>query len=165
MKKLEELLNLPDHKDDVKKVEREIKSQAKLVPQIDDIDDTISQVDKVSASLPRVDGLGSASDKELDELSSKATDAYENLMDLGMNTEIRYSGKIFEVAAAMLKNAIDAKSVKLDKKLKIIDLQLKKQKLEMEKNQAKPDESDPLDMTGYIVADRNSIMEKIKKLK
>lgn len=164
-KKLEDLLGLPEHKEDVKKVEKEIRTQAKLVPRLEDIDETHSQIDKISSALPRVDGLGAVADQELDDLSKKATDAYENLMDLGMNSEMRYSGKIFEIAAAMLKNAIDAKSVKLDKKLKMVELQLKKQKQEMEAQSQKPDDSETIDATGYLVTDRNSLMEKIRKVK
>jgi hypothetical protein len=51
-------------------------------------------------------------------------------MDLGMNVDSRYSGRIFEVASNFLKNAIDAKSSKIDKKLKMVELQLKKMKLD-----------------------------------
>ena len=35
-----------------------------------------------------------------------------------MNVEVRYSGRIFEVAGGMLKHAIDAKTAKIEKKLK-----------------------------------------------
>ena len=51
-------------------------------------------------------------------------------MDLGMNVDSRYSGRIFEVASTMLRNAIDAKSNKIDKKLKMVELQLKKMKID-----------------------------------
>ena len=125
MKKLEELLNLPEHKKDIKKAEKAnlpAESQAMLRD--------ISEYDKISAALPVVKGLGDIGDKELDDLAQRATDAYDDLMDLGMNVEARYSGRIFEVAGTMLKNAIDAKSAKLDKKLKMIELQLKKQQLD-----------------------------------
>ena len=35
--------------------------------------------------------------------------AYEDLMDLGMNVESRYSGRVFEVAGQMLKTNLDAR--------------------------------------------------------
>ena len=47
-----------------------------------------------------------------------------------MNVDSRYSGRLFEVAGNFLRNAIDAKAGKIDKKLKIIELQLKKKKLD-----------------------------------
>ena len=53
-------------------------------------------------------------------------DAYDDPMDLGMNVESRYSGRVFEVAGQMLKKRPDAKVAKLDKKLKMVELQLKK---------------------------------------
>ena len=69
---------------------------------------------------------GELSDLELDKLAGEAEDSYKTLMDLGMNVDSRYSGRIFEVASTMLRNAIDAKSSKIDKKLKMVELQLKK---------------------------------------
>ena len=78
-----------------------------------------------------------------------------------MNVEARYSSRIFEVAGGMLKNAIDAKSAKIDKKLKMIELQLKKQKLDQD---TAGDDSVTLQGDGYIVTDRNSLLEKLKNM-
>ena len=80
-----------------------------------------------------------------------------------MNVEARYSGRVFEVAGSMLKNAIDAKAAKIDKKLKMVELQLKKQKLDQD---TKLDDNS-IDMTNsaVIVTDRNSLIEKLKNLK
>jgi hypothetical protein len=121
----------------------------------------ISEFDKISAALPVVKGLGDVGDKELDDLAQRATDAYDDLMDLGMNVEARYSGRIFEVAGTMLKNAIDAKSAKLDKKLKMIELQLKKQQIDQKAGQ----EDTAIQGQGVIITDRNSLIEKLKSMK
>jgi hypothetical protein len=161
MKKLEEILNLPASKDIIKAEEKrkqkEVKSQAQ--PLLRDI----SEFDKISAALPKVDGLGDLADSEFDALAQRATDAYDDLMDLGMNVEARYSGRIFEVAGGMLKNAIDAKAAKIDKKLKMIELQLKKQKLDQDANTA-DDNGINLNGDGFIVTDRNSLLEKLKNM-
>ena len=88
--------------------------------------------------------------------------AYDDLMDLGMNVESRYSGRVFEVAGTMLKTNLDAKVAKLDKKLKMIELQLKKQKADADTF------SSPAGMSegdGYVVTDRNSLLEKLKGMK
>jgi uncharacterized protein YacL (UPF0231 family) len=106
--------------------------------------------------------LGDLADSELDALAQRATDAYDDLMDLGMNVESRYSSRIFEVAGGMLKNAIDAKSAKIDKKLKMIELQLKKQQLDQK---AGHDEGITVHGEGVIVSDRNSLLEKLKSMK
>ena len=158
-KKLEEILNLPDSK---KIVKQEEKAQAKAElaqPFLRDM----SEFDKISAALPAVKGLGDIADNELDELAQKAKDAYEDIMDLGMNVEARYSARLFEVAAGMLGHAISAKSAKLDKKLKMIDLQLKKQKIDQDANGA--DDSVTLQGDGVIITDRNSLLEKLKQMK
>jgi hypothetical protein len=158
MKNLEEILNLPESKKTIKKAEKE-KADEVAQPFLRDM----SEFDKIAASLPAVKGLGDAADAEFDALAQRATDAYDDLMDLGMNVEARYSGRIFEVAGGMLKNAIDAKAAKIDKKLKMIELQLKKQKLDQDAGQ----EDSGIDVTGsgVIVSDRNSLIEKLKNMK
>ena len=51
-------------------------------------------------------------------------------MDLGMQVDSRFASEIFSVASQMLGHAITAKTAKMNKKLKMIDLQLKKAKLD-----------------------------------
>lgn len=155
-KKLEELLNLPESKKVIKKAEKE-----QAVQQAQPLLRDISEFDKIAAALPQVKGLGDVSDSEFDALAQRATDAFDDLIDLGMNVEARYSGRIFEVAGTMLKNAIDAKAAKIDKKLKMVELQLKKQKLDQESNL---DDSIDVSGTGVIVTDRNSLIEKLKNM-
>ena len=157
MKKLEEILNLPESKMIIKKDEK-VRSAEMAQPFLREI----SEFDKIAAALPQVKGLGDISDSEFDELAQRATDAFDDLMDLGMNVEARYSGRVFEVAGSMLKNAIDAKAAKIDKKLKMIDLQLKKQKLDQD---TKLDDGIDVSGTGVIVTDRNSLLEKLKSMK
>jgi hypothetical protein len=159
-KKLEELLNLPESKKIVKDEEKKSKKQELAQPFLRDM----SEFDKISAALPAVKGLGDASDAEFDSLAQRATDAYDDLIDLGMNVEARYSARIFEVAGTMLKNAIDAKSAKIDKKLKMIELQLKKQKLDQD-TAGSEDQGINLNGDGVIIADRNSLIEKLKQMK
>ena len=121
----------------------------------------IAEMDKISAALPQVRGLGELADNELGEVADKAMEAYEDLMDLGMNVESRYSGRVFEVAGQMLKTNLDAKVAKLDKKLKMVELQLKKEKLDKD---GKADGESIVQGEGYIVTDRNSLLEKLKNM-
>ena len=158
MKKLEEILNLPESKKTIQKDQKR-SSEETAAPFLRDM----AEFDKIYASLPQVQGLGELADSEFDALAQRATDAYDDLMDLGMNVEARYSGRIFEVAGGMLKNAIDAKAAKIDKKLKMIELQLKKAKLDQDAGQQ--DDSVSVQGTGVIVTDRNSLLEKLKTMK
>jgi hypothetical protein len=166
-RKLETLLNLPEYQTEANEIKDKIKQEKTNLQELDIVDQTITDIDTVSASLPIVSGLGHVADKELDDLAEKATKAYEDLMDLGMNVESRYSSRIFEVASTMLKNAIDAKTAKLDKKLKVVELQLRKQRLEHDiatRERKNNSDNDAIDMTEYVVTDRNSLLEKLKKI-
>lgn len=159
-KKLEEILNLPASKEVIKAEEQKKKKAIAEVQQPFLRD--MAEFDKISASLPQVKGLGDLADEEFDDLAKRATDAYDDLMDLGMNVEARYSSRIFEVAQSALKNAIDAKAAKIDKKLKMIELQLKKQKLDQD---TKPtEESVSIHGEGVIISDRNSLLAKLKSM-
>ncbi len=99
--------------------------------------EALTNLEKIETALPTVRGL-EASDREMDELSKKAETSFQDLMDLGMQVDSRFSGDIFSVASNMLNHAITAKTAKLNKKLKMIDLQLKKATLDQ--RQAKMEE-------------------------
>jgi hypothetical protein len=170
-KKLEDILNLPNVKEAFKEVDKKEKDKKlketangstskNLDPQTQkNLQKSYAEFDKIAASLPQVKGLDELSDLELDKLAIEAEESYKNLMDLGMNVDSRYSGRIFEVASTMLRNAIDAKGSKIDKKLKMVELQLKKQKLDQSNKDGGPiEESD-----GYVISDRNELMKKLLK--
>ena len=66
MKKLEEILNLPESKKLIKKEEMS-KAEEAVQPLLRDI----SEFDKIASALPQVKGLGDISDKEFDELAQR----------------------------------------------------------------------------------------------
>jgi hypothetical protein len=156
-KKLEELLNLPSNDEPLVAPPVEQVN----VPTID-LQEKLEEFDKIAAALPRVKGLGDMADLELDALAIKAEKAYDDLMDLGMNVEAKYGARMFEVAATMMTAAIQAKTNKIDKKLKMVDLQLKK--LAIDKKHGGAEAGETVDGVGYILTDRNSILEKLKNL-
>ena len=163
-KKLEELLNVPETQELVKPEKKRGKADPKLSAPADNLFRELGDIDKIASALPQVKGLGDISDTELDSLAQRATDAYDDLMDLGMNVEPRYSSRVFEVASSMLKNAIDAKSAKIDKKLKMIELQLKKAKLDQDALVKDPD-APSIHGEGVLITDRNSLLEKLRNIK
>lgn len=158
-KKLEELLNLPESKEIIQQENEKNKKPKKSAIPVHALEQ-LQEFDKITAALPQVTGLGDLGDTELDEVSEKSMAAYEDLMDLGMNVEARYSGRIFEVAGNMLRTNLDSKVAKLDKKLKMVELQLKKEKLDKEANP----EQNIVQGEGYLVTDRNSLLEKLKNM-
>lgn len=131
MKKLEEIFNLAETK--------------KFYPENGD-----------EPLLPSAD----TTDAEFDELASKAVQAFDDLVDLGMSVEPKYTSRLFEVASSMLSNAITAKSAKVNKNLRLMDLELKRQKMEQS--------ASPKDINAQpenvLISDRNSLLEKLKKM-
>ena len=123
-RKLEDLFDLPSSVEI--ETENEIPNIAETRAQLAVIDDAI---DKIDSALPAVRDLD-ASDGEMDELADLAKDSYKDLMDLGMQVDSRFASEIFNVAGTMLGHAITAKTAKMNKKLKVIDLQLKKMRLD-----------------------------------
>ena len=121
-KKLEELFELPQN---------EIDSLSRPIPENADLVTTtaLDNLTKIEEALPQVRGL-EAADGEMDELASLATSSYKDLMDLGMQVDSRFASEIFNSASSMLGHAITAKTAKLNKKLKMIELQLKKAALD-----------------------------------
>jgi hypothetical protein len=77
-----------------------------------------------------------------------------------MNSEARHAGKMFEVAATMLKNAVESKNAKADKKLRMIELQLKKQRVDQQDNKDS-NGAEVLEGEGYVVGDRNKLLDQL----
>ena len=157
-KKLEELFNLDEKAQPVPEVEIPVDLPIKDHAPVRSIDESYAEVERITQSLPSIKELDELGETELDDLDKKAEDAYDNLMDLGMNVEVRYSSRIFEVASSMLGHAITAKSNKVEKKLKAIDLQLKKYKIDKDNNE---DPNDVINGAGYVVLDRNEMIRKL----
>lgn len=91
----------------------------------DKIYTALSTAEKVDYALPTVTGLDDH-DSEMDTIAKKAIDTFEDLIALGGNVPDMHAGKIYEVAGQMLKTALEAKNAKADRKLRMIDMQIKK---------------------------------------
>jgi len=159
-KKLEDLFNLEEQEQAQQPVEAKEVTNEEKHQQIRSLNDSMQAVNKITGDLPQIRELDNLDEKDLDHLADKAEKVYDDLMDLGMNVEVRYSGRIFEVASSMLKNAVDAKTAKVDKKLKAVDLQLKKLKIDKDSPE---DPNDVLDGKGYVMLDRNELMKKLSE--
>jgi hypothetical protein len=152
-KKLEELFELPQlddslNEDIIQNKEIEIISQ-----------ETYSALEKIENALPQVRGLD-ASDIEMDELANLATSSYKDLFDLGMQVDSRFASEIFNSASSMLGHAITAKTAKINKKLKMLDLQLKKAALDQKINE-KVKEIEAVPAGEGALLDRNEILKGI----
>jgi hypothetical protein len=160
-KKLAELFNLPDQlQDEEVTAESAVALSREQQEVIEQVDETI---DKIDLALPTVRGL-TAGDNELDELADLAKKSAQDLLDLGMAMEARFSGTVFQTAGVMLGHAITAKQAKLDKKLKMVDLQLKKMRVDQQAQQlsrgAGAVAPEPIEGQGQLL-DRNALLAEI----
>jgi hypothetical protein len=153
-KRLEEIFGFPQ--DESPEDEITIDNAKQMIDASQEaLKDMDSSIDKIELALPAVRGLES-SDGEMDELAAMAVKEFNNLLDLGMNVDSRYASEIFNVASQMLGHAITAKNAKINKKLKIIELQLKKAKLDIDSGS---DNNLPT-AEGHIL-DRNELLNRL----
>ena len=150
-RRLEELFDLPPSSAESDTTEPDTVPATQI--QLKEIDATI---DKIDAALPAVRGLD-ASDAEMDDIATKAQETFDNLMDLGFNVDSRYASEIFAVAGTMLGHALTAKTAKLNKKLKMVELQMKKAKLDRDTAGDAPTQT----AHGQVLS-RNDLLEMIK---
>ena len=109
-RKLEELFDLPEiSTEDVTK---------------EDIKQALTAANDIELALPTEPE--NRTDVELDDLTNRAMESFDNLMSLGMNVEARFSAPIFDSASKMLGHAVTAKLGKAQKKLKETELKIVK---------------------------------------
>ena len=140
-KNLENFFNLPST--DIEEL-----SQNELLEnlkELQDIDDKMKNVVDLSSS-----------DQEMDDIAAKAMDTFKDLMDLGMNVDARAAAPIFEAATKLMGHAVTAKSSKIDKKLRLMDLELKRRRLEHQiaQDTGNNENDNEIEGTGRIL-DRN----------
>jgi hypothetical protein len=152
-RKLESLFDFPPTDERVQ--EEPALTTAETRAAIVEIDNTI---DKIDAALPAIRDLD-ASDRELDDIAEMAKESYQNLSDLGFNVDSRYASELFAVASTMLGHALTAKTTKLNKKLKMLDLQLKKLKLDQDAAKNAPE--DAMETAHGQVLNRNDLLERL----
>lgn len=160
-KKLEEILNLPTFTDEDSPTMEEakvfIEENREIITQVD------TAIDKLDAAMPSVRALD-ASDDEMDQLADYAKSKAEDMMDLGLNVDPRFAGVILQTASSMLGMAITAKTAKMDRKLRTLQLQMQKAKLDHQiaKDNTKGDGGSAAPVEGKgIVLDRNELLKQI----
>ena len=153
--KLESLFNLPPSDATTpEEAKSSIEENRAIIQEVD------LAIDKIDAALPFVNDLD-ISDKELDDLSDLAKEKFQDLIDLGMNVEARFSGHILATAGTLLGHAITAKQAKLDKKLRMVDLQLKKARLDQQNSKNDGEKLITAADGRGVVLDRNELLRQI----
>ena len=157
-KKLEETFN-------IEPVEEKVEETTEETPTIEESKELteilyteLKNTEKIDNALPVVQDLNEH-DKEMDDIHQKALDAFNDLLQLGMNVEVHAGAKLLETANQMLKTAMEAKDSKVDRKLKMINLQLQKAKLDH--NISKNKDGFELESEGAITISRNELLKRI----
>lgn len=148
-KMLEETFDLPSMDESADEAE---------VPALEDVAAALEQAKDLEKQFKKMDHYDQH-DEEMDELAAMAIDAHKNLQDLGMNVEIRHAGEIFSSSSQMLKIAVDARNSKVDKKLRLLKLQLDKMKIDM----AAKKDGDAVEGTA-VKLDRNELLKQLKQI-
>ena len=154
--KIEDVFDLPPMNGE--KVDEPIKQEdtgldiAQLQQQLD-------VADKIDAALPMVRDLEQL-DSDMDKYADKAMHAFQDLMDLGQNVEDRHAAAVFDTASKMMTNAITAKTAKMDKKLKMVQLQLQKAKFDAQEAKANG-KDDTIQGEAEEFEDRNSLINAV----
>ena len=151
--KIEDVFDLPPMNEEP--IEEPI-TQGLDLPQLRE---QLDQADKIDAALPMVRNMETL-DSDMDKYADKAMHAFQDLMDLGQNVEDRHAAAVFDTASKMMTNAITAKTAKMDKKLKMIQLQLQKAKLDQQiaKDSGK---DDAIQGEAEEFEDRNSLINAV----
>lgn len=141
--KLEQTFDLPSIEDLVEDTDKsQVLDQAReFETQLTDVDHTLLH------------------DNEMDEIASLALEYGRGLHDLGMNVEVKHAGEIFSASSNMLKIAADARNSKMEKRLKLMKLEL--DRLRLERSSPEPE---TIDATPVHTLDRNTLLAQIREI-
>lgn len=154
-RRLEEEFNLPP----MTNFNDEPVDKETAIATVQSVEDALSISEKINSALAEVRGM-EAHDGEMDDIAKEAIDSYQQLMTLGMNMTDMAAGPVFANAANMLKIALEAKDSKVTRKLKQIDLMLKKARLDQQTEKASNNEAEEVSAT---VFDRNELLKLINQ--
>lgn len=109
---------------------------------------------------------GTDHEKSMDEIYQETLDHSRSLMDLGFNTDERSRRGIFEIAASMYKNALDAKNSKRDAQIKLMKLIQDQKKQEFEEMKWRVERGEdvgrPIEGSATLVEDRNELIKRLR---
>jgi hypothetical protein len=146
--KLEEIFELPD-----------LDLVKELPATSEDVHAALEHAEEIGKEFDKIDHFDQH-DEEMDELAELAKQAHKDLQELGMNVEVKHAGEIFSSSSQMLKIAVDAKNLKVEKKLKMLKLQLDKMRIDRMGGQ---DNGNTVEGTA-VALDRNEILKHLRQM-
>ena len=133
-KQLESTFNIKNTKEDIKEIKNEFAAtKSQSIVSVDDLNDH---------------------DAKMDEYGNEAFKYAKEIYETAMGSEAKHAAEMFNAASTFIKVAMDAKNNKLEKRLKLYDLELKKQKMD----EAKKPQSGGYEMeSGVVMANREDL--------
>ena len=156
-KKIEDVFDLPPATSEVNSTYPTDAEEQSLGLDLNKMKEQLDIADKIDSALPMVRDLETL-DSDMDNYAGQAMNAFKDLMDLGQNVEDRHAAGVFDVASKMMTNAITAKTAKMDKKLKMVQLQIQKARLDQQGN--KPG-VEPVQGQAEEFEDRNTLINAV----
>ena len=158
-KKIEEVFDLPPMQNEVNASFPSDQEEQTTGLDLEKMQQQLEVADKIDAALPMVRDLEQL-DADMDKYADKAMHAFQDLMDLGQNVEDRHAAAVFDTASKMMTNAITAKTAKMDKKLKMVQLQQQKAKFDAQEAKAKGGDT-AIQGEAEEFEDRNSLINAV----
>jgi fructose-1,6-bisphosphatase/inositol monophosphatase family enzyme len=155
-RKLEEEFNLPPLEEALGAT---VETTEQPLTTIDEVQEAISISEKIDNALAEVRGM-EVHDSEMDAIALEAMNSYTQLMSLGMNMSDMAAGQVFNNAANMLKIALEAKDSKVSRKLKQVDLMLKKARVDQTAKKIGDTEAEEISSNTF---DRNELLKMLGK--
>lgn len=157
-RKLEEEFNLPPLEEALD-FSASVDNTEQQLTTIDEVKEALSISEKIDNALAEVRGM-EVHDSEMDNIALEAMNSYQQLMSLGMNMSDMAAGQVFNNAANMLKIALEAKDSKVQRKLKQIDLMLKKARVDQTAKKLGDSEAEEISSNTF---DRNELLKMLGK--
>lgn len=159
---LNEALMMIRNSETIDDVEEENSQATELALTNEEIKDALAEAKHLKYQLRQIPDILEKED-EIDTIANDAAKYFEDIMDKAFNTEDRFAPELFNAANAMLKTALDGKNAIINAKLKLLDLELKKRKMEQDFESKGGPVSREINGQGVIVSDRNSLLRNHNK--
>lgn len=100
---------------------------------VDDIQEAMKTVKDIKMELRNIPDITNKK-QSLNELAGTAELKFQQIINIALNSDPRFTAPMLQAAAGILKIALDAHSKVIESDIKIIDLQMKRDKMEIDIN-------------------------------
>lgn len=133
-----------------------------------EIKTALDQVKEFKIKLSEIPDLHNRKE-QLSRLAVTAERKFEQVLNIALNSDPRFASGMIQAAATILKAALDAHTRIIAADVKLIDMQMKKDKMEFDINNklnvVVPTEEKPVGEAPIDMSDRNAVIERLKQKK